>query len=100
MVSGDKVLSRTLMLGLMLCITLIMLNMMFYFEKNPFKCVENNLYTNDKQKLVGQNKKCTVIGGEIYIYENGNLRKVKMEDIENKIIEILEIEKLEEREGN
>ena len=99
MVSGDKVLSRTLMLGLMLCITLIMLNMMFYFEKNPFKCVENNLYTNDNQKLVGQNKKCTVIDGEIYIYENSNLRKVKMEDIENKIIEILEIEKLEEREG-
>lgn len=66
------------------------------------KCINNELfYKNDykDRDYINQNRKCAVINDEVYIYENGNLKKLEIEDIENNIIEILEIKESEEREG-
>lgn len=78
---------------------LVKKNMEYEFFRRT-KCINNELFYKKHYKdknYIKQNQKCTVVEGKIYIYENGDLRKLEMKNIENNI-EILEIEKLEERE--
>ena len=102
---GDKlklenILEKTMLSALTMILTMVTITgTIDYFKKVPFKCVENNLYRDNKYELVNQNQKCAVINDEVYIYENENLKKLEIEDIGNNISEILEIEELEEREG-